>query len=255
MVLVTTLDLNCDLGEGFGAWTLVDDDALLRLVSSANVACGFHAGDPTIMRRVCAAAAERGVAVGAHVGYRDLAGFGRRAMRVPPAELTAEVLYQLAALDGIARTVGTRVRYVKPHGALYNAIVDDAEQAAAVVDAVNAYDTGLAVLGLPGSQVLRIAAEHGLPTVAEAFGDRAYQADGRLVPRRVPGSLITDPDAVAARCLELARTGRVTSLDGHPVEVRPRSLCIHGDTPGAVELVRRARAALVADGVTIAPFA
>ncbi|TDD97120.1 LamB/YcsF family protein [Jiangella asiatica] len=252
---MTTVDLNCDLGEGFGAWTFVDDDTLLSLVSSANVACGFHAGDPSIMRRVCAAAAERGVTVGAHVGYRDLAGFGRRAMRVPAAQLADEVLYQLAALDGVARTVGARVRYVKPHGALYNVIVGDAEQAGAVVDAVRAYDPGLAVLGLPGSQVLRIAAEQGLPAVVEAFGDRAYQADGRLVPRRVPGALVTDPDTVAARCLELARTGKVTSLDGAPVEVRARSLCIHGDTPGAVELVRRTREVLEGDGVTIAPFA
>lgn len=250
-----TLDLNCDLGEGFGIWTLGDDDGLLELVSSANVACGFHAGDPTIMRRVCATAAERGISIGAHVAYRDLAGFGRRPVQIPSAELTDDVIYQIAALDGVARTVGTRVRYVKPHGALYNTIVGDAEQAGAVVDAVRAYDPKLVILGLPGSQVLNIAAERGVPTAIESFGDRAYHADGRLVSRRLPGSVITDPDAVAERSLQLARTGQVRSIDGPLVDVRPRSLCIHGDTPGALDLVRRVRQTLEDAGIAITAFA
>ncbi|RIQ14350.1 LamB/YcsF family protein [Jiangella rhizosphaerae] len=249
------MDLNCDLGEGFGAWSMGDDAGLLAVVSSANVACGFHGGDPTIMRTICEMAAARGIAVGAHVGYRDLAGFGRREIAMPATQLTDDVLYQLAALDGIARVAGTRVRYVKPHGALYNTIVRDAEQAAAVVDAVRAYDPSLAILGLPGSEVLRIADVHGLPTVVEAFGDRAYHADGRLVSRRRPGALVTDPDEVAARCLQLVTTGQLTSIEGDPVAVRARSFCVHGDTPGAVELLRRTREVLTENGVPIAAFA
>ncbi|WP_233552867.1 LamB/YcsF family protein [Jiangella rhizosphaerae] len=253
--MTAPIDLNCDLGEGFGAWSMGDDAGLLAVVSSANVACGFHGGDPTIMRTICEMAAARGIAVGAHVGYRDLAGFGRREIAMPATQLTDDVLYQLAALDGIARVAGTRVRYVKPHGALYNTIVRDAEQAAAVVDAVRAYDPSLAILGLPGSEVLRIADVHGLPTVVEAFGDRAYHADGRLVSRRRPGALVTDPDEVAARCLQLVTTGQLTSIEGDPVAVRARSFCVHGDTPGAVELLRRTREVLTENGVPIAAFA
>lgn len=252
---MTTVDLNCDLGEGFGAWRMGDDAGLLAVVSSANVACGFHGGDPTIMRTVCETAAARGITVGAHVGYRDLAGFGRREIAMPATQLADDVLYQLAALDGIARVAGTRVRYLKPHGALYNTIVHDAEQAAAVVDAARAYDPTLTILGLPGSEVLRIATVHGLATVAEAFGDRAYHADGRLVSRRKPGAVVTDADTVAARSLQIATTGQVTSIEGEPVTVRARSLCVHGDTPGAVELLRRVREVLTANGVTIAAFA
>ncbi|WP_116950819.1 LamB/YcsF family protein [Jiangella endophytica] len=253
--MTTPIDLNCDLGEGFGAWTMGDDDGLLAVVSSANVACGFHGGDPTIMRGVCEVAAARGITVGAHVGYRDLAGFGRREIAMPATQLADDVLYQLAALDGIARVAGTRVRYVKPHGALYNTIVRDAEQAAAVVDAARAYDPTLTILGLPGSEVLRIAAVHGLPTAAEAFGDRAYHADGRLVSRRRRGALVTDPDEVAARCLQIVTTGQVTSIEGEPVAVSARSLCVHGDTPGAVDLMRRVREVLTENGVPIAAFA
>jgi 5-oxoprolinase (ATP-hydrolysing) subunit A len=252
---VTTVDLNCDLGEGFGAWSMGDDAGLLALVSSANVACGFHGGDPTIMRGLCETAAARGITVGAHVGYRDLAGFGRREIAMPATQLADDVLYQLAALDGIARVAGTRVRYIKPHGALYNTIVHDSEQAAAVVDAARAYDPTLTMLGLPGSEVLRIAAVHGLPTAQEAFGDRAYHADGRLVSRRKPGALVTDPDEVAARCLQIVTEGRVTSIEGEPVTVGARSLCVHGDTPGAVELLRRVREVLTDHGITIASFA
>ncbi|PZF82632.1 LamB/YcsF family protein [Jiangella anatolica] len=253
--MTTPIDLNCDLGEGFGAWSMGDDAALLAVVSSANVACGFHGGDPTIMRGVCEMAAARGITVGAHVGYRDLAGFGRRPIAMPATQLADDVLYQLAALDGIARAAGTRVRYVKPHGALYNAIVRDAEQAAAVVDATRAYDPGLTILGLPGSEVLRIATVHGLPTAAEAFGDRAYHADGTLVSRRRPGAVITDPDEVAARCLRLVTAGELPSVDGEPVAVAARSFCVHGDTPGAAGLLRRVRDVLTEHGVPITPFA
>lgn len=251
---MSTLDLNSDLGEGFGVWVLGDDEALLDVVTSANVACGFHGGDPGIMRRTCAAAVSRGVAIGAQVSYRDLAGFGRRRMDVPPAELTDEVIYQLGALDGFARVAGDRVRYVKPHGALYNAVGTDAGQAGALVDAVLAYDPGLPVLGLPGSEWLRQAAAAGLVTVPEFFADRGYTPAGTLVSRRGPGALLTDPDAVAARCVEWARTGAVAAVDGSRVPVEARSVCVHGDTPGAVAIARAVATALGTAGIPLAPF-
>jgi UPF0271 protein len=248
------IDLNADLGEGFGVWRLGDDDALLDVVTSANVACGFHAGDPSTMRRVCARAVERGVAIGAQVSYRDLAGFGRRFIDVDPAELAADVLYQLAALDGIARAEGGRVRYVKPHGALYNAAVHHEGQARAVVDAVAAYDRSLPVLGLPGSSLLRAAGAAGLRAVEEGFADRGYTPEGTLVPRRSPGALVSDPAVVAERAVRMATDGLVTAADGTAVEVTVASVCVHGDTPGAVELARRVRAALEDAGLRIAPF-
>jgi UPF0271 protein len=248
------IDLNSDLGEGFGNWPLGDDDALLEIVSSANVACGFHAGDPSILRRVTEKAAERGVVIGAQVGYRDLPGFGRRFIDVDPAELVNDVIYQISALDGFARIAGTKVRYVKPHGALYNAIVTHAEQAAAVVDAVCRYDSSLPVMGLPGSEWLRQASEAGLTTIAEAFADRAYTPEGTLVSRRLPGAVVHDPDTVVERSVRMAVDGTVVAVDGTVVEVRPRSLCVHGDTPGAVEIARRVRAGLVDAGVELRPF-
>ncbi|MGW2134134.1 LamB/YcsF family protein [Streptomyces coelicoflavus] len=252
---MTSIDLNADLGEGFGRWRLTDDEGLLSVVTSANVACGFHAGDPATMRRVCALAAERGVTIGAQVSYRDLAGFGRRTMDVPPAELAAEVAYQIGALEVFARAAGTRVAYVKPHGALYNRVVRDEEQASAVVDGVLLTGGALPVLGLPGSRVLERAGRAGLPVVPEAFADRAYTDEGTLVPRVQEGALVTDPDAVVARAVGLARSGSVTALSGARVEVRARSLCVHGDTPGAVDLARRVRERLEASGVRVAAFA
>ncbi|WP_369167713.1 LamB/YcsF family protein [Streptomyces sp. R28] len=251
---MTSIDLNADLGEGFGRWQLTDDERLLSVVTSANVACGFHAGDAATMRRVCEQAAERGVRIGAQVSYRDLAGFGRRAMDVPPAELAAEVAYQIGALEVFARAAGTRVSYVKPHGALYNRVVHDAEQAGAVVDGVLLADATLPVLGLPGSRVLDLAAKAGLPAVTEAFADRAYTERGTLVPRGQDGAVVTDPEAVVERSVGLARSGVVTSQSGVPVEVRARSLCLHGDTPGAVELARRVRARLEESGVRVEAF-
>ncbi|MGK5173888.1 LamB/YcsF family protein [Geodermatophilus sp. CPCC 205761] len=249
------MDLNSDLGEGFGQWVLGDDEALLGVVTSANVACGFHAGDPTIMRRVCEQAVASGVAIGAQVSYRDLAGFGRRFVDVPPDELTADVLYQLGALEAFARIAGSRVRYVKPHGALYNAIVGHEEQAAAVVRAVVEYDPGLPVLGLPGSAWLRLAAEAGLTVVREAFADRAYTPEGTLVSRRLPGAVLHDPDQIAARCVAMARGEPIADVEGNPLVVRPQSICVHGDTQGAVLIARRVRAALTGAGVEPAPFA
>ena len=250
-----SIDLNADLGEGFGRWRLTDDDQLLSVVTSANVACGFHAGDAATMRRVCEQAAERGVRIGAQVSYRDLAGFGRRAMDVPPDELAAEVAYQIGALEVFARAAGTRVSYVKPHGALYNRVVHDEEQAGAVVDGVRLADAALPVLGLPGSRLLELAGGSGLPTVTEAFADRAYTAAGALVPRGEEGAVVTDPEAVVERSLGLARDGAVTSHSGSRVAVRARSLCLHGDTPGAVELARRVRARLTGVGIRVEAFA
>ena len=249
------IDLNSDLAEGFGRWELGDDAALLAVVTSANVACGFHAGDPSVIRRACAEAAAREVAVGAQVGYRDLAGFGRRFIDVPPRELTDEVLYQLAALDGLARVEGTEVTYVKPHGALYNAIVRDERQAAAVVDAVTAYDRNLAVLGLPGSKWLEMAESAGLRTVREAFADRAYTPQATLVSRREPGAVLHDPDAIAQRCLRLANGEPIEAVDGSEVAVHAQSICVYGDSPGAVVIAETLRDRLLAQGVELAPFA
>jgi UPF0271 protein len=252
---MTSIDLNADLGEGFGRWRLTDDERLLSVVTSANVACGFHAGDAVTMRRVCELAAERAVRIGAQVSYRDLAGFGRRAMDVPPAELAAEVAYQIGALEVFARAAGARVAYVKPHGALYNRVVHDEEQAAAVVDGVLLADAALPVLGLPGSRLLELAGKAGLPVVTEAFADRAYTDAGTLVPRTLEGAVVTDPDAVVERSLGLARSGELVSRSGTRIEVRARSLCLHGDTPGAVELARRVRERLEASGVRVEAFA
>lgn len=248
------IDLNADLGEGFGRWRLTDDEALLSVVTSANVACGFHAGDAATMRRVCDLAAARGVRIGAQVSYRDLAGFGRRSMDVPPGELAAEVAYQIGALEVFARAAGARVSYVKPHGALYNRTVHDEEQAAAVVDGVLLAGAGLPVLGLPGSRLHRAAAEAGLPVVTEAFADRAYTAGGTLVSRREEGAVVTDPDTVVERSVGIARTGSVLSVDGQRITVRARSLCLHGDTAGAAGLARRVRSGLEAAGVRVEAF-
>jgi UPF0271 protein len=249
------IDLNADLGESFGRWTLGDDDAMLDVVTSANVACGFHAGDATTLRRTCVAAAARGVVVGAQVGYRDLAGFGRRFVDMDPVELTDEVLYQLGALDGMCRVAGTAVRYLKPHGALYNAVVHHETQARAVVDAVRAYDPSLPVLGLPGSELLRLAEAAGLRAVPEFFVDRGYTAGGALVPRSEPGALLHDAVEVADRVRRLLTEGVVRAVDGTDVPVRAESACVHGDSPGAVEMAVAVRSALEADGVRLAAFA
>ncbi|GAB2935355.1 5-oxoprolinase subunit PxpA [Rhodococcus aerolatus] len=250
----TGVDLNSDVGESFGRWTLGDDEAVLGSVTSANVACGFHAGDPTTLRRTCELAVAGGVVVGAQVGYRDLAGFGRRFIDVSPRELVDDVLYQLGALEALCRVSGTRVRYVKPHGALYNAVVHHEAQARAVVDAVADYDADLPLLGLPGSVLLAAAEARGLRAVPEAFADRGYTPDATLVPRTEPGALLDDPDAVAARVLRLVTEGVVTAVDGSDVAVAAESVCLHGDSPGAVAMSRAVRAALDDAGVAVAPF-
>lgn len=249
------IDLNSDLAEGFGRWELGDDEALLDIVSSANVACGFHAGDPNTLRRACGGAAARGVAVGAQVGYRDLAGFGRRFIDIAPEDLVNDVLYQLGALAAFAQVAGTTISYVKPHGALYNAIVEHREQARAVVDAVVRYDPQLGVLGLPGSQWLAQAEAAGLRCFREAFADRAYTPQATLVPRGQPGAVITDPEVIAERCARMIRGEAVEAIDGSSIEITAESLCVHGDSPQAVSIARTVRDRLTADGISIAPFA
>ena len=252
---MATIDLNADLGEGFGRWSLTDDDALLAVVTSANVACGFHAGDPSTIRRVCDVAVAAGVSIGAQVSYRDLAGFGRRAMDVPPDELADEITYQIGALSVFAVAAGDRVRYVKPHGALYHRVVRDPAQAEAVVAGIQRAAEDLTVLGFPGSEFLRAAVAAGLPVVGEAFADRAYGPDGALVSRRQEGAVLIDGSAVVAQALRLATAGEVVTTGGDVLEVDARSLCLHGDTPGAAGLAAMVRDALLAGGVTVAPFA
>nr|WP_239028755.1 5-oxoprolinase subunit PxpA [Pseudonocardia acidicola] len=246
--------MNSDLGESFGRWVLGDDEAMLDLVTSANVACGFHAGDPSTLRRTTAQAAKRDVAVGAQVGYPDLAGFGRRFVDVEPGALADDVVYQLGALEGMCRVAGTAVRYVKPHGALYNAVVHHEAQARAVVAAVRDYDAALAVLGLPGSALLRAAEDAGLRAVPEFFVDRGYTAQATLVPRSEPGALLHDADAATERVLRMVTDGVVRAVDGSDVRVTAESVCVHGDSRGAVAMAAAVRAGLIEAGVTLRPF-
>ncbi|MUL84075.1 MULTISPECIES: LamB/YcsF family protein [unclassified Mycolicibacterium] len=252
--MAASVDLNADLGESFGAWKLGDDEAMLGLVTSANVACGFHAGDPALLLRTCREAAARDVRVGAQVSYRDLAGFGRRFIDVTPEDLTAEVIYQIGALQAIAHAAGTTVTYVKPHGALYNAIVSHREQAAAVAAAVHAVDPGLPVLGLSGSVFFEEAGRLGLRTVAEAFADRAYRPDGTLVSRREPGAVLHNPLEIADRVATMVLAGQVSAVDGTTIPITVESVCVHGDSPGAVEIATAVRERLSAEGVTLATF-
>ena len=249
------IDLNSDLGEAFGSWSMGDDAAMLDIVSSANVACGFHAGDPSVARHTCEEAARRGVTVGAHVAYRDLAGFGRRFMDVAPSELTADVLYQLGALQAMCQVAGTRIRYVKPHGALYNAIVHHEKQAAAVVEAVGSFDPDLVLLGLPGAVVLDLAEQAGLRTAREAFADRGYMPDGTLAPRSQEGSVLHDAEQVAQRVVQLVTTGTLVAVDGSALHIEADSICTHGDSPGAVDMAGAVKAALTSADVEIAAFA
>ncbi|MBN9411240.1 MAG: LamB/YcsF family protein [Burkholderiales bacterium] len=245
-----TIDLNSDLGEGMG-----DDDAMLSIACSANVACGFHAGEPAGILRTLRQAAGRGVAVGAHVSYADREHFGRRALDVPSEQLRAQVIYQIGALKALAAVAGTQVRYVKPHGALYNTIAHDRRQATDVIEAIRAVDPALALVGLAGSPLLSWIREAGLRPVAEAFADRAYTAAGALVPREQPGAVLHDGLAIAQRMARLAREGVVAAIDGTDVRVQADSICVHGDTPGAVEVARSVRAELSRAGIAVACFA
>lgn len=248
------IDLNSDLGESFGNYVFGDDAAVMASVSSANVACGFHGGDPRGIRETCRTAVAAGVTIGAHPGYRDLAGFGRRFIDVDPGELADEIVYQVAALQGIARSVGGEVRYVKPHGGLYNTIAVDETQAGAVVHGLLDIAPELPLMALPGSVIERVAREAGLDTVSEAFADRGYAPDGTLVKRGGPGALLA-PDAAVEQAIRLVREGSVTAVDGTVVEVSPDSICLHGDNPAAVELAARIRAGLEAAGIEIRSFA
>jgi 5-oxoprolinase (ATP-hydrolysing) subunit A len=251
---VAGIDLNADLGEGFGVWRLGDDDSMLQIITSANVACGFHAGDPANLLRVCRGAAERGVRIGAQVSYRDLAGFGRRFIDVAAEDLIADVVYQIGALQAIAHASGSAVSYVKPHGALYNTIVTNREQAAAVAEAVRSVDPALPVLGTAGSAFFDEAARLGLHTVAEAFADRAYRPDGQLVSRREPGAVLGDPKAIAQRVVSMVSSGQVAAIDGTQITVSVESVCVHGDSPGAVQIATAVRDQLRAADVDIRAF-
>jgi UPF0271 protein len=251
---MVAIDLNSDLGESFGVWTLCDDEAMLGVVTSANVACGFHAGDPSVLRATCDGAARRGIAIGAHVAYPDLAGFGRRHLDMSASELRDAVLYQLGALDAFAQVAGSEISYVKPHGALYNVAAIDAAVAEAIVAAAAEYDPSLAVMGLPGSELLAAADRADLDGVAEAFADRAYRPDGGLVSRRDPAGVLTDRAEVAGRAVRIAVDREVVAADGSVVSVPASSICVHGDTPGAVDLARAVRDALEAAGVGIRRF-
>ncbi|MCS5720380.1 LamB/YcsF family protein [Herbiconiux sp. CPCC 203407] len=251
---MTSIDLNADLGESYGAWRLGDDRALLDVVTSANLACGFHAGDPTTLLETARLATSRRVALGAQVSYPDLRGFGRRDLDLPAADLMADVIYQIGALRGIAAAAGTHVLYLKPHGALYNRVVHDEVQAAAVVDAVIAVDPTLAIVGLPDSEIGRLAEAEGIRFVPEAFADRAYRPDGTLVPRSEPGAVLHDPAEIAERMLRLATEGILTAIDGTDIALSAETVCVHGDAPGAVAVARAVRAALEGAGLTIAAF-
>jgi UPF0271 protein len=249
-----TVDLNADLGESFGVWTLGDDDAMLDIVTSANVACGFHAGDPKLLLQTCRVAAERNVRIGAQVSYRDLAGFGRRFIDADPEDLKADVIYQIGALQAMAQVAGSSVSYVKPHGALYNTIVTNHDQARAVAEAVHAVDPALPVLGLSGSVFFAQAQDMGLRTVPEAFADRAYRSDGQLVSRRLPNAVLHDVDEIADRVSSMVTAGLVAASDGSTIPITVESVCVHGDSPGAVQIAHAVRDRLRGDGVEIRPF-
>ena len=248
------IDLNSDVGESFGNWQMGDDAAIFRSVSSANVACGFHAGDPSTIAQTCRDAVAAGVTIGAHVGYRDLAGFGRRFLDCTPGELADDVLYQLGALQALARAAGAEIRYVKPHGALYNTIVHHEGHAQAVVDAVHSFGTDLPLLLLPGSLALAKAEAAGLRGVAEAFADRAYNPDGTLVSRREPGAVLHNPEVVVANMVRLAQDGELVAVDGSVVKVQAESICVHGDTPGSVAMAAAVRTGLEAADVSVRSF-
>ncbi|HVX23014.1 MAG TPA: 5-oxoprolinase subunit PxpA [Acidimicrobiales bacterium] len=243
-----TVDLNADVGEG------EDDRQLLGLVTTVHVACGFHAGDPGVMHRTVSAAVAAGAVVGAHPSYPDSDGFGRRPMDRTPAQVAADLLYQVGALDGVARACGTRVRSVKPHGALYHRMAADEDCAWAVAEAVAAYGEGLALVAPAGSVAADVARRHGVPVVAEGFCDRGYLPDGTLAPRASAGALVTDPDEAGRRAVSLAVSGRLVAVDGTELALRCDTLCVHGDTPGAAALAAAVRRALEEAGVALAAF-
>ncbi|MGJ0626219.1 LamB/YcsF family protein [Xenorhabdus bovienii] len=252
--MIKAIDLNSDLGESFGQWKMGNDAEMLGIVSSANVACGFHAGDPVGILQTLKSAKENQVAIGAHVSYPDLVGFGRRNMDIASHELTADVIYQIGALQGLALAAGTSVRYVKPHGALYNTIANDERQALAVIEGILVIDPNLALVGLAGSNILRLAQEKDLKTIAEAFADRAYTAAGELVSRREAGAVLHDANLVAQRMLQLVTEGGVDSIDGKFTPIKADSICVHGDSPGALGMAKQVKKVLQQAGITIQSF-
>jgi UPF0271 protein len=246
------IDLNSDLGESFGPWPMGQDAALMESISSANVACGFHAGDPGTMRATIALARTRGVAIGAHPGFPDLVGFGRREMKATPAEVEDFVLYQVSALAGMAAAQGARLQHVKAHGALYNLACRDRALADAIARAVAALDRSLILFGLPGSELLRAGDAAGLSVAAEVFADRAYDPDGSLTSRAKPGSVIHDTPSVVERAIRMVKEKQVIAVDGSTIALQADTICLHGDTPGAAEHARAVRAGLEAAGIAVA---
>ena len=245
------IDLNADVGESFGAYTIGDDAGVMRSVTSANIAAGFHGGDPSVLRATIRLARTHGVAIGAHPGFPDLAGFGRREMVVSPREAGDLVLYQIAAVAGVARAEGMELQHVKPHGALFNMAARDARLASAIAAAVADFDRSLILFGLPGSESLKAGRAAGLRVAAEVFADRSYQPDGSLTPRGVRGSVIHDVSRVVSRAVQMATARVVEAVDGTAVPLEADTICVHGDTPGAEELAAALRAALEASGVTV----
>ncbi len=249
------VDLNSDLGESFGNYTIGLDNEVIAHISSANVACGYHAGDPLVMDQTVRSAKAAGVAVGAHPGYPDLMGFGRRNMNCSPKEAKAYVKYQLGALMAFAKANGVKLQHCKPHGALYNMAAKDMELALALAEAIAEVDRDMIFLALANSKMVDAAKQVGLRVASEVFADRAYQADGTLVPRKQPGAVIHDTDEAIARTVRMVKEGKVTAITGEEVPLHADSICVHGDNSSAVEFVKNIRARLVAEGVTIAPIA
>lgn len=249
-----SIDLNSDLGEAFGAYTIAPDEELFELISSANVACGFHGGDPRVMERTVAAATAHGVAIGAHPGFPDLVGFGRREIVATPDQVRTDTLYQIGALDAFCRAAGVTMQHVKAHGALYNRAVRDEATAAAIAAAVRAFAPGLLFVALPGSTLAQAATAAGLAIAREGFADRAYNSDGSLASRQTPGAVLRDPEVIAERAVRLVRDGKVTAIDGSELALEIDTLCLHSDTPGAVAIARAIHRAFAAAGITIRPM-
>ncbi len=251
---MSRIDINSDVGESFGAYIMGDDAGVMRSITSANIACGYHAGDPGVMRRTIRLACDRAVAIGAHPGFPDLVGFGRRELNATPSEVEDFVLYQVGALAAMAGREGARLQHVKPHGALFNMAVRDGALADAIARAVAEFDPGLVLFGSSGSEILAAGRRSGLRVAAEAFADRAYEADGSLASRRKPGAVLHDPPAVVDRALRMIRDGVVTALDGSELPLEVETICVHGDTPGASALAAALRSGLEAAGIRVTAF-
>jgi len=247
------MDMNCDMGESFGSYRIGDDDKIIAFITSANIACGYHAGDPGVMAETVALAGRHRVSIGAHPGYPDLMGYGRRHMETFPGEVSNYILYQIGALSAFVRAAGVKLQHVKPHGALYNQAARDERTAQEVIHAVKAYDPELILFVLAGSLCEEMAVAGGLRVAREAFPDRAYLSNGQLAPRSMPGAVLDDPDRVRARVIKLATTGMLTSIEGREVRLKADTLCLHGDTPGARKLAAEIRSALEENGIQILP--